>query len=104
LYRFVSGSNDWEFLYDCVPEKLRELHEDGYRVVFFTNQAGIEKDKVKPQSVKDKVEAIIKELGIPVVVSACTLHRYVVILTQSSCTVHRLPLTATSYAASFYMQ
>nr|KAG5697411.1 hypothetical protein BaRGS_008837 [Batillaria attramentaria] len=45
-----------------VAGKLRALDKDGFRVVFFTNQAGIEKDKVKPDTVKDKIEAIIKEL------------------------------------------
>lgn len=38
-------------------------------MVFFTNQAGIEKGNVKPETVKDKVEAMIKELEIPVQVS-----------------------------------
>ncbi|XP_005096369.1 bifunctional polynucleotide phosphatase/kinase [Aplysia californica] len=70
--KFAIGSNDWEFWDEKVPEKLRELHKDGYRVVFFTNQAGIEKGKVTPQSFRDKAEAIIKELEIPVLVFAST--------------------------------
>ena len=61
-----AGANDWEWWEECVPDKLRKLNKDGFRVVFFTNQAGIEKDKVKPETVKDKFEAIIKELNIPV--------------------------------------
>ncbi|KAL8622446.1 hypothetical protein ACOMHN_034111 [Nucella lapillus] len=70
--KFATGSNDWEWWEECVPEKLQKLDQDGYRVVFFTNQAGIEKDKVKPKTVKDKFEAIIKELGIPVQVLIST--------------------------------
>ncbi|XP_076440762.1 uncharacterized protein F21D5.5-like [Babylonia areolata] len=70
--KFAIGSNDWEWWEECVPGQLQKLHKDGYRVVFFTNQAGIEKDKVKPQTVKDKIEAIIKELGIPVQVLIST--------------------------------
>ncbi|XP_070194979.1 bifunctional polynucleotide phosphatase/kinase-like isoform X2 [Littorina saxatilis] len=66
------GSNDWEWWDNRVPDKLRQLHKDGFRVLFITNQAGIEKDKVKPQTVKDKLEAIIKELGIPVQVLIST--------------------------------
>ena len=53
---------------ECVPEKLRQLHKDGYRVIFFTNQAGIEKLKVKPEELTNKIEAIIKEIGIPILV------------------------------------
>ena len=63
------GSNDWEWLYDDVPDKLRELHHDGYRVAFFTNQAGIEKLKVTPETIKIKIEAMIKDLDFPCLVS-----------------------------------
>ena len=74
MYVF-SGAKDWEFWHDKVPEKLRQLDKDGYRVVLFTNQAGIEKDKVKPQTVKDKCEDIIKNLGITVqVINTEILH------------------------------
>ena len=73
-YDHFSGSKDWEWWDECVPEKLRKLDKDGYRVVFFTNQAGMEKGIVKPETVKDKVEAMIKELGIPVQVSQVQLH------------------------------
>ena len=64
------GSNDWEFWHEKVPSKLKSLHNDGYRVVFFTNQAGIEKQKTTPEVFKTKVEAIISAIGIPVLVSA----------------------------------
>ncbi|CAL1540072.1 unnamed protein product [Lymnaea stagnalis] len=69
---FATGSNDWVFWDDKVPGRLRELHKDGYRVVFFTNQAGIEKKKVTPESFKNKIEDIIKKLEIPVLVFAST--------------------------------
>ncbi|XP_052225823.1 uncharacterized protein F21D5.5-like isoform X2 [Dreissena polymorpha] len=70
--KFASGANDWEWWDPCVPEKLRDLHESGYRVLFFTNQAGIEKLKVKPEELMQKIEAIIKELSIPVMCFVCT--------------------------------
>lgn len=62
------GSSDWEWWDDCVPQKLKDLHSQGYRVVFFTNQAGIEKLKTKPEDIMKKVEDMIAELGIPVLV------------------------------------
>ena len=63
------GAADWKWLYPCVPDKLRQLNKDGYRVVFFTNQVGIEKLKVKPEEIQRKVEAMISELDIPAYVS-----------------------------------
>ena len=38
-------------------------------MIFFTNQAGIEKLKVTIDEITIKIENIIKELGIPVYVS-----------------------------------
>ena len=66
---FFSGSRDWEWWDDSVPGKLKSLDKDGYRVIFFTNQAGIEKLKVTIDEITIKIENIIKELGIPVYVS-----------------------------------
>lgn len=37
-------------------------------MVFFTNQAGIEKLKTKAEDITKKVEDMIAELGIPVLV------------------------------------
>lgn len=51
-----------------MPAKLKELHKDGYRVIFFSNQGGIEKKKAKISDLQTKVNAIVKELGIPVYV------------------------------------
>ncbi|RUS88558.1 hypothetical protein EGW08_003658 [Elysia chlorotica] len=70
--KFAVGSNDWEFWHEEVPAKLKSLHNDGYRIVFFTNQAGIEKQKTTPEIFKTKIEAIIKALDIPVYVFAST--------------------------------
>ncbi|XP_060082070.1 bifunctional polynucleotide phosphatase/kinase-like [Ylistrum balloti] len=69
---FATGASDWEWWDDCVPQKIRDCHNDGYRIVFFTNQAGIEKLKVTPQEFMKKAEAIVGEIGIPVLVFACT--------------------------------
>ncbi|XP_060602378.1 bifunctional polynucleotide phosphatase/kinase-like [Ruditapes philippinarum] len=70
--KFATGASDWEWWDESVPDKLRELHKDGYRVIFFTNQAGIEKLKVQPEELQRKIEAIIKELDIPVLAFVCT--------------------------------
>lgn len=70
--KFAAGASDWEWWDESVPDKLRELHKDGFRVIFFTNQAGIEKLKVTPEELQRKIEAIIKELDIPVLAFICT--------------------------------
>ena len=70
--RFPTGPSDWQFLYKCVPTKLKELHDNGIKVVFFTNQAGVEKQKVSIKELCAKFEAIINEVGIPIQVFMCT--------------------------------
>ena len=69
FYSYLPGARDWEWWDDKVPDKLKDLDKKGFRVVFFTNQAGIEKNKVKPEQLTVKIENIIKKLGIPIFVS-----------------------------------
>ena len=70
--KFPTGPNDWKFLLDCVSAKLKDLHTSGTKVVFFTNQAGIEKKKVDVQELQKKFEDIVNSLGIPVQVFVST--------------------------------
>ncbi|GMH35945.1 hypothetical protein BSKO_03813 [Bryopsis sp. KO-2023] len=39
--KFPKDANDWKFFNKTVPEKLKELVEDGYKLVVFSNQNGI---------------------------------------------------------------
>ncbi len=48
-----------------MPAKLKELHEDGYKLVIFTNQAGITKGKTTTKDIQGKILDIIAELGLP---------------------------------------
>ena len=70
--KFPTGPNDWKFLFDCVPSKLKELHTSGTKLVFFTNQAGIEKKKADARELKTKFQDIINALGVPVQVFVST--------------------------------
>lgn len=70
--KFPTGPSDWTFLYDCVPKKLKELKEEGSKVVFFTNQAGIEKGKTSPTELEKKFEDIINSVGMPIQVFLST--------------------------------
>ena len=39
--KFPKGRNDWEWVFGCVPKKIKEIHSEGYRIVIFSNQNGI---------------------------------------------------------------
>ena len=69
---FPTGVNDWKFLNDKVVPKLNEIHKDGYKVVVFTNQAGIEKKKTDASTIMKKIMKIISGIGIPVQVFIST--------------------------------
>jgi hypothetical protein len=32
--KFATGPTDWKMWHEKVPEKLKELHKDGYGVIF----------------------------------------------------------------------
>ena len=48
--KFATGPTDWKLWDDSVKTKLSELHSEGFQIVIFTNQGGVEAGKV---TVKD---------------------------------------------------
>ena len=61
------------FLIFQVKTTLQKLHyEDGYKIIFFTNQGGIETGKVKKDDFRRKITAIVKELDVPIQLFAAT--------------------------------
>lgn len=62
---FARNSSDWVWWDPSVPKKLKEIHEDGYKIVIFSNQAGIEGGQVKPNVLKGKFIQLFKSLKIP---------------------------------------
>ena len=63
---FPNSAEDWELWDAAVGPKLQEAHRQGAKVVFFTNQGGVESGKQTLTSLQSKLEAIIQALGIPV--------------------------------------
>ena len=62
---FPTGPSDWKFLSNKISPKLRTVHKDGYKIVIFTNQAGIEKKKTKQTDIQTKLLDIMDKIGVP---------------------------------------
>ncbi|XP_072032231.1 bifunctional polynucleotide phosphatase/kinase-like isoform X2 [Amphiura filiformis] len=69
--KFGTGPSDWKLMQN-VKEKLTAIHKDGFKVILFTNQRGLEKGYSTPADFQKKVTAIIKELAIPIQVFVAT--------------------------------
>lgn len=69
---FAKNIDDWQIAFTEVPGKLKSLIADGFKVVFFTNQAGIGSGKFKLGDFKNKIERIVAKLNVPVQVFAST--------------------------------
>lgn len=69
---FPTAPDDWKILYPEIQPKLASLLKKGYKVVFFTNQMGIAKGKLRPEVFKSKVEDILATLQLPVQVFVAT--------------------------------
>lgn len=63
---FPTAPDDWRILYPEIQPHLASLLKKGYKVVFFTNQMGIAKGKLRPEVFKSKVEDILATLKLPV--------------------------------------
>ena len=61
---FPKSIKDWVWLYPEIPKKLKELYEDGYMIVIFTNQS----KEWKCQ----QISLVMKTLEIPVFIVIAT--------------------------------
>jgi len=60
--KFPKDHSDWEWLYPCIPDKLKEINEHS-SIMIFTNQS-----KQKDQ-IEKKIDDISKVLGFPIEVN-----------------------------------
>lgn len=63
---FPKDINDWQIAFPETPGKLKLLHNEGYKIVFITNQAGVSSGKLKIKDFKQKLQRIIQKFNIPV--------------------------------------
>lgn len=80
----ASSATDWKWWDNQVPGRLRELYDEGYRVVILSNQAGLtlsfDKNYKGPKAsatkrvndFKQKCSAILNNLNLPTTVYAAT--------------------------------
>lgn len=64
--RFPKDYYDWELNGNNVIKKLKELHSKKFKIVIFTNQAGIGRKQVKLGDFKRKIESILKLIDVPI--------------------------------------
>ncbi|KAK0155022.1 Bifunctional polynucleotide phosphatase/kinase [Merluccius polli] len=69
---FPTAPDDWKILFSEIQPRLASLLKKGHKVVFFTNQMGIARGKLKPEVFKSKVEDILSSLQLPVQVFVAT--------------------------------
>ncbi|KAJ3695190.1 hypothetical protein LUZ60_000567 [Juncus effusus] len=64
------GADAWSLMYPTIPDKLKELYNDGYKLVIFTNEANIERWKNKRQQAVDskigRLNNFIKLVNLPI--------------------------------------
>lgn len=62
---FAKDEKDWRWWDPVVPKKIESLHKEGFKIVVFSNQNGLNSDK-KINSFKFKVECILNGIDTPV--------------------------------------
>lgn len=70
--RFPKDYNDWIILSPEVSKQLKYLYDNKYKIVIFTNQAGIGRDSSKIRQFKEKINRIVEKFEIPIQVFVAT--------------------------------
>jgi DNA 3'-phosphatase len=69
---FPIDADDWKFTSPFVPVTIQRLYKEGYLIYIITNQMGIFKKMVGIDTFKKRIEGIITEINVPIVVLAAT--------------------------------
>ncbi len=52
---FAKDAEDWVLWHQSVPKKMKQLYEDNYKIVIFTNQKGIGTGKSQAKDIQNKI-------------------------------------------------
>ncbi|XP_076470105.1 uncharacterized protein LOC143300373 [Babylonia areolata] len=63
---FPKDTSDWRVLMPDIYGKLKQLVAANYKIVFFTNQLGVGRGKIKIEDLQDKFEKVVSKLQVPV--------------------------------------
>ncbi|POM57349.1 Polynucleotide Kinase 3'-phosphatase [Phytophthora palmivora] len=67
--KFAKDKDDWKCFHPTlVRQKLVDLVRDGFTLTIFSNQNGIAKGHITATQVQSKLEAIVKQLNLPMLV------------------------------------
>lgn len=69
---FPNDFKDWKINFPEVTKSIRQLSDDGFKIVIFTNQGAIGSKKLNEESFKQKIENIIDVIKTPVQVFVAT--------------------------------
>lgn len=89
---FPIDKNDWLLWHPKVKTKLNQLIDDGVRVIFLTNQNGIDTGKTNKTDFKLKIESILAKLEIDIEV-----------FVAAGSSIFRKPLPGTFYLLKEYL-
>lgn len=62
----ATSADDWEFAFSTIGETIKSEHSNDFKIVIFTNQAGVQSGITDLSDIKQKIENIIEALGVPV--------------------------------------
>jgi bifunctional polynucleotide phosphatase/kinase len=71
------NSDDWRLFDESVPAKLKELHDQGFCLVFISNQSGMSTGKVVKAEWSEKLDKVNAIINLPVkVFAACAKDKF----------------------------
>lgn len=65
--KFSNTDTDWIFIHKLIPDKVRKLHNKGFKIVIISNQKGISQGKVDENMFKKKIQNVATSLDVPLV-------------------------------------
>lgn len=70
--KFPINENDWEWFHPNIPIILKQLYNDSWTIVIFSNQAGIQLKKKLQKTIMKKINILSSELGLELIAFIAT--------------------------------